>query len=344
MRPILARFTLAAATAALLASCGGGGGGGGSPVPPIGGGPQAVAISDANAKPVSADALDSVRNTSTTSGPSGLPLGVSVDPAPSAGIMQSMLGAAQLAAAAPRAPTPMGVMMSQSVACPLGGSMMMSGNFATTTGTSPGDTFTINASGCTVSEGGVTAVMNGQMSLTIVSGSMDTMPFHVVLQMTMTNLSVTSGGVTTVANGDARMDWNAMSGMSQTMVSSGTTMTMRETSATGTRNSTMTNYTQGITLGGTMVSATLSASVQTDNPRFAAGGATYVVSTPSPVVWDATTGVVSSGSIKVVGASNSQLMLDFTGGGNAMISLDANGDGIFEKTMPTTVAELEGLR
>jgi hypothetical protein len=186
--------------------------------------------------------------------------------------------------------------------------------------------------------------MNGQMSITIVSGSMDTMPFHIVLQVNLSNLSLVSASVTTVASGDARFDWNAMTTMSQTMMSTGTSMTTRETIGGTTRTKTMTNYAQGISLNGTIVSGTLSATVETGHPMFGAGGGIYTVTTPAPVVWDAATGAVSAGSIQVVGAANSQLMMSFTGAGNATIALDANGDGTVELTTPTTVAELDSLR
>lgn len=346
MRPacVFSRLALAAATAALLASCGGGGGGSGGGASPIGGGAQPVPITESNAKPVSADALSSVRNTSAASGPATLPIGVQVDAARTGGTTLAMLAAARFAAGAARAPLPVGIAMTETVQCPLGGSMTISGNFASTAAMMPGDSFTINAANCGVDESGVTAVMNGQMSITIVSGSMGTPPFRIVLQMTATNLSVTSGGATAVANGDARIDWSAASGSSQTLISSGTSMSTRETVGGTTRNSKMTNYTQGVTLLGTTVSATLAATVETDNPRFAAGGATYVVGTPVPVKWDAATGVVSAGSIGVTGAAGSRLTLDFTGNGNATISLDANGDGTAEKTIATTVAELASLR
>jgi hypothetical protein len=337
MRFVLTRFALAAATAAFLASCGGGGGGGGGSVPSIETGPQPVTITVANAKPVAADALDSVRNTSSTNGPAGLPMAASTP---------AMLTAAQLATAAPRTGSmPMGVMATHTLACPLGGTMTLSGNFATTTGTSPGDNFTIATASCAVDEGGVMAVMNGQMSITIVSGSMDTMPFHAVLQVTVSNLSVASAGTTTVTSGDMRLDWNAMTTMSQTMTSSGASLNLRETFGSTTRSSTMTNYTQAVSLNGNTVSSTLAATIQTNNAHFAGvGSVTYVVSTPAPVVWDAATDVVASGSVKVVGAANSQLTLNLAGAGNASIALDANGDGMAELTTPTTVAELESLR
>src|SRR5437667_10819232 len=63
--------TLALVSTLLLASCGRGGGGGGGAAA-VASGPQPVAINETNAKPVSARALDSVRDTSATQGATGV--------------------------------------------------------------------------------------------------------------------------------------------------------------------------------------------------------------------------------------------------------------------------------
>jgi hypothetical protein len=332
---------LALVSTIVLASCGGGGGGGATATVPSG--PQAVAITETNAKPVSADAVANVRNTSATSSATGVPTGVQVTGTTSSGTLQAIVAAARLATnAAPGARVATGVVVSESHACPLGGTMTISGNVASASGSSAGDTLTISMASCQLSEGGVTEVLNGQLSMTFVSGTMTAVPFHVVLGITATNLSVQAGGTTVVANGDVRLDWNAISAASETLVASGTSLTSRETAAGVTRSRTMRNYAQAVTINGTTESSTLSATIETDSTRIAASGGIYTITTPTAVVWDSLTGIVSSGAIKVVGANGSQLTLTFTGGGNATIQIDANGDGTFEKSISTTLTELNG--
>ena len=56
-----------------------------------------------------------------------------------------------------------------------------------------------------------------------------------------------------------------------------------------------------------------------------------------------TTGLLSAGSISVVGASNSRLTLTVNADGSTTIQVDANGDGVFEATQTATAAELRAL-
>jgi hypothetical protein len=335
---------LALVTTVLLAACGGGGSGGGTATAPSG--PQAAVITESNAKPVSANALQGVRNTSSTEGATGVPIGVQVaSGSRSPATFAAIAAAARLAidsAAGARLPT--AVSVSETDACPLGGTLSISGNVANpTAGLGAGDTFGITLANCQTTENGVATVMNGQMSMTIVSGTIAGVPFHVVIAVTTTNLSVQAAGATIVSNGDVRLDWTASSATSETLVATGTSMTSRETVTGVTRTNTLRNYAQTLKTNGTTVSATLSANVETDNTRIAASGATYTVTTPTAVVWDTLTDVVSAGVIKVVGAGGSQLTLTFTGAGNATIQIDANGDGTFEKSISTTLTELKGL-
>jgi hypothetical protein len=335
---------LAIAFSALLASCGGGGGGG-TATTPASTGPQAVVITETNAKPVAANAMDSVRDTSATQGATA-PVGVQVDAsAASPGTLEAIAALARLAgSSAAAAKLPAGVLVSQTTSCPLGGTISISGSVASSAGLSAGDSISISSANCQLSEGGVTMVMNGQMTMKVASGSLAALPFHVVLDIAVSNLSVQSGGDTAVSTGDLHLDWTASTATSQTLVASGTAMTSRQTVSGVTRNTTLRNYTQTLTISGTTTSGALAATVETDSTRVGPSGGTFTVSTPTPLVWDEQTKVISSGVVKVVGANGSQLTVTFTGGGNATIQLDANGDGTFEKSITTTLTELNGLR
>ena len=336
--------TLVFAGSFVLAACGGGGGSPGTGSGGVGSGPQSVPITESNAKPVAANALDSTQNTSATSGAS-IPVGVQVDAASGVPEMQLMAEAARRAAQSfSAARLPAGIAISETDACSLGGTMTITGNVASPNGIGAGDTLSISMSNCSESIGGATFVMNGQMAFTVASGTIgDTLPFHVVLNVTLTNLSSQSAGVTSVASGDVRLDWTANSATSQTLTSTGTSLSSRRTVSGTTRTNTMLNYTQALTISGSTFSGTLAATIETDSTRLGNSTVKYTVTTPTPVVWTATSRLATAGVIKVVGANNSQLVATISANGAVAIQVDANGDNTFETTVTTTTSELSGL-
>ena len=87
----------------------------------------------------------------------------------------------------------------------------------------------------------------------------------------------------------------------------------------------------------------MSATIETSSTRLGANGGSYTITTTTPVVWNSSTNVLSAGVVKVVGANNSQLVITVTGNNSVSIQIDANGDGTFEKTVSSTVSELEAL-
>jgi hypothetical protein len=331
----------------VLTACGGGGGGGGTPG---GSAPQSVTITETNAKPVSANALEAAQTTSATSGATG-PIGVQVDAGANAGVstLQAMAEVARLAAAKSLGGSslPTGVVINPTTeSCDFGGTTTVSGNIASSSGLAAGDSLSVSMSNCGVSIGGTMAVMNGAMTLNVVSGSLplfSTGSFHIVLAVTTTNLSLATGGVTVVSTGDTRLDWTAASATSQTLVASGASMSSRTTTSGVTHTTTLRNYTQSVTISGSTYTGTLAATVETDSSHIGAGTVTYTVSTPTPVVWNVATRVASSGVVKVVGANNAALLVTIAAGGAVTIQIDANGDGTYEKTITSTVAELAGL-
>jgi hypothetical protein len=329
----------------LLSACGGGGGGGGSGTTGVTPQPtSALSINETNAKPVSANALDTAQNTSATGGVAS-PLGVQIDTAGGGTpTMQVIAEAARFASGAFSASTlPSGVAVSQSASCPFGGTAAISGNIASSAGLSAGDSFSLIMTNCGVSTGTSTAVMNGSMTMAVAAGSLAGIPFHVVLAVTATNLSVATGSVTVVSNGDTRLDWTANSATSQTLVASGTSMSSRETINGATHTTTVRNFSQTLLINGNTDTATVSGTVETDSSKLSTGTVSYTISTPTPVTWDATTHNATAGVIKVVGANNSQVLVTINGDSSVTIQLDANGDGVYEKTITSTTAELAGL-
>ena len=340
-------WALALIPSLLVIACGGGGGSSGAIMVP----PQAVVITEANAKPVAANALDSAQSSSATQAGAGLLTGVQIEESSGAGfsiqnnfvwMVEAARGA--LASVAPTASViATGIAINATQSCALGGSVTVNGSVASAAGLSAGDNVTLDASNCKLNQQGVASTMNGRMSLTVNSGSLFTFPYHVVISVMTTSLSVQSGAVTVVSSGDVRLDWTAASATVQTLVATGSSLNSRTMNGTTSRSSTWTNYTQSWSISGSTVSSSLAASVVTDSSRLGTNGASYTITTPSAVVWNSGTGVVSAGVVKVVGAGNSQLLATVGAGNTVTIQIDANGDGTFEKTITSTVDELKSL-
>jgi hypothetical protein len=341
----IAMRSLALAGAIVLASCGGGGGSAGSGSGGVGSGPQSVPITESNAKPVAANAIDAAQNTSATSG-AALPVGVQVDAGAGATDIQLVAETARRAAQKfAAAHLPAGISISETDACSLGGTMTITGNVASPNGIGPGDSLSVSMSNCAETVSGQSVVMNGQMTFSIVSGSIgDTLPFHIVMNVTLTNLNVQGGGVTAVGNGDVTLDWTANSATSQTLTATGTSLSSRQTISGTTRTNTMRSYAQTLTVNGSTLSSTLSATIETDSPRLGNGTMKYTITTPTAVVWSASNRLATAGVVKVVGANNSQLLATIGANGTVTLQVDANGDNTFETTVTTTTAELSGLR
>jgi hypothetical protein len=345
MKFVFGAIALVPALALVLSACGGGGGGGGGGTTGVTPQPtQALSINETNAKPVSANALDTAQNTSATGGVAS-PLGVQVDAGNgSAPTLQAIAEAARFASSAFAASTlPRGVAINRSNVCPMGGSITINGNVAGSTGFSAGDSFTLTMANCGMQLDASTAVMNGSITMTVAAGSLTDVPFHVVLAVTVTNLSVTTGGVSVVTNGDTRLDWTSNSITSETLIASGNSMSTRETINGATHTTTVSNFSQTLVINGNTNTSTMSGTVETDSSKLGSGVVSYTISTPTPVSWDSTTNRATAGVIKVVGANNSQVLVTINGDSSVTIQLDANGDGVYEKTITSTTAELAGL-
>lgn len=290
----------------LLAGCGGGGGGEAT----SGSTPQAVPITESSAPSVAAHALAVVQNTSSTDG-TGFLLGVEGPSTAGPNRFMAMARIASLAAAAPKgvASAPTGAAINETVACDLGGSLNVSGNWSSAVGLLAGDNLSLSANNCRTSVDGFVPTMNGRLTLQVVSGSLAAYPFHVVMTMAATDFSVQSEALAVVSTGDVRLDWTGSSATVHTLVATGAALTSRTTTAPGTRTDTLKDYSQSITVSGSTVSASLSATVQSDSARLGSMGAIYTISTLFPLTWNANTQVATVGWVSVIGASNSRLMI-----------------------------------
>jgi hypothetical protein len=93
-----------------------------------------------------------------------------------------------------------------------------------------------------------------------------------------------------------------------------------------------------------LLTGSLTATVETDSSRLGGTTLSYTITTPTPVTWSETTGIPTAGVIKVVGANNAGLLVTINGDGTVTIQLDANGDGVYEKSITSTTTELASLR
>lgn len=339
------QFKLCAAALIIsLTACGGGGGGDNAPAPSMPS--SAIVITEANAKPVAASALEIAQSTSSTQGGANLVVGVELQSAApqTPNTLLAMAQVARLAGNTARATAlPVGVAISETQQCELGGTMTVTGNVAGDAGLFAGDNISIQANSCRIMVGGVPTTMNGMMSMRIVSGGIAGEAFQAVLAVTATDLSGTSGSTTMVASGTVQLDVTATSADAMSVTATGAEMSSRITMGATTRTTIIRNFAQAVVLNGSTVTSTFSASVETTSTALGANGGSYIISTPSPLVWDSVTLATSAGSIKVVGAAGSQLLVNLGAGNAVLIQVDANGDGTYEKNISSTRPELNIL-
>jgi len=340
------RAAVGLACLSVLAACGGGGGGGGTSdttQTTTGGVPAVMVITEANAKPVAGSALHSAQNITAATGSSSLATGVQVEEQAQVGLpwlAESARVLASLARPGPALAT--GVDINQTENCTFGGTLTISGHVAGQTAFAAGDSLAMSASGCRMQVNGVTTTINGDLSMTVQSGSVTSSTFHAVLAMSVNNFSISSGNTTVVASGDIRLDWTRP-GNGDRLVATGSVLTNRTTQGTITRTTTWKNYTQTITNGGFTISAALDAQVETESNRPGASNGSYQLRTLTPLQWIPSSQNITAGSFKIVGASGSQLLLTVTTQNQFRIEIDANGDGVYEKTSTASDFELRML-
>jgi len=327
----------------VLVACGGGGGG----TSPTAAAPAAVAITESSAKPVTASALGAAQGTSATDG-AGLLVGVEVQGGSGASpaTLKAMAETARFASsslAGRGGSLVTGVTSSESVDCPVSGKLTISGSVSGAEGAVAGDTVTFTANNCVMDVDGETGTMNGSLSFTVISGSVtSTLPMNVVFSMVATNFSIAGGGTSVTVNGDVRMDLTITS-TSETIVTSGSSFSIAVTESGTTYTDSLKNYSQTFVYNGSTVTGSLSATVESSSTVLGSGGGSYTITTTTPLVWNESTGTLSSGVIKVVGANGSQLVMTVTSSTTVTIQVDANGDGTFESTVTSTQTELRNL-
>jgi len=342
MKSRLARHALLVVPAMLLAACGGGGGGSDSSPPGNIATGATLVISSSNAKPVAADGLDASTNTGGANAGASLVTGVQVGAgnASSAKLSSVVLALAGKAANRPALAT--GVTLNETGACGMGGTVSITGNVAGGSGLVAGDTMTITANNCTEAIDSAVATLNGGLTLTVNGGSFNpnvTTAQQVTMSMVLKNLSVASLGVTSVSDGDMKIELSQITASSTNSTLSGASLSNTYTRSGSTRSSALKDYRIVQESTGTQVRTNMTATVVISNPRIGSN-VTYQVSTPTPVVTDLS--LVLAGKVKVSG-NKSSLELSVTSINNFSLQVDSNGDGTFDSTSTVTATELRDL-
>lgn len=324
-----------------LVACGGGGGGGTpAPASSASNGPAvgAVVITASNAQAVAAEALAASTNTGAATAGSAFVTGVQVSgdsgPAP------MLLGkAARTLVTRPGSgPLAAGVVTTQ--ACTVSGTITEDVTKSNSAALTAGDSFRFTANSCTERiDSTTTMVMNGSMSVTIVSGTYDpaatVYPKSVTMRIVSSNFSVTSGGQGETFNGDLTMSLTENSATSASVTLSSSSLS----STLGSHSVTLTNYSVQETESSTGSTLAVSGTVQTTNSRLASTAVTYTITTITPLA-KSSAGSVTAGAIKVAG-SGSALLLSVTSTDTFTLQVDTNGDGIYDSTSTVTRSQLQ---
>jgi hypothetical protein len=325
----------------LLTACGGGGGGDDTPA---GGGSNAsgVVITSSNSQPIAAEAVETASSTDAASG-AGFFMGVQVDDrAGSAHALLLARAAQRLVAKAPTsAPLATAVATTETVPC-TSGSLTLTVNTSTSGTLAAGDSFQMTANSCSEGSGDDLMVMNGAITINVLSGNYDPVstvyPKTLGMRIVAQGFSVTAGGETEVFTGDLTLSVNETSATSASLSMKADSLT---SNLGGSHTLTLSNYSMNVTEGSGGSSITMSASVQTTNSRLGSGTFSYTVATVTPLTVSSS-GAITTGSIKVTG-SGSSLLLTATGSDAFTLEVDTNGDGTFDSGTAVTRTELQAL-
>jgi hypothetical protein len=308
--------TAVAVASALLVACGGGGGSSGETAQA-----QRVVITQSNATPVAAEAIDAG---GAGSGASGSLTGVQVSSTSApVSAMTALANAVQrgLNTTAPSALV--GATVTQ--ACSGGGSITIS---------SSNTQASLTFNSCV--EGGATAT--GTLSVTLVSGNTAT---QFVADATASNFTITSAGLGERLNGTMRVSFDETSSTHALItITSSSLLFDRLLNGTARATRTLTNYHYDIdtTIATGSSSQTFSYTVSGSFPGF--GTVSFDAQTTQPIITLSGAVHPSSGAGKVTGANGTSVTVTVISTG-VRLDIDSTGDGVTEATLTRTWAELD---
>ena len=234
--------------------------------------------------------------------------------------------------------------------CSAGGYVLVTGAIAGTAGLNTGDTVQSSYQNCRILANGRSAVyLDGSATQAVTSGSASAIPFQITLTGGLNNVRIgtlqSDGALarTHTLTGNEQLEWTAASAASQTWSISGTTLTNKSTAGTIVRMDNWGAYRQTVVIAAGDISYSLHALVNSDNTQLGANGSIYMLRTVTPLVTNATTGLLSAGAVEVDGNSNAKLYVTIGASGVVSLFVDANGDGRYETIVSTTTSELSTL-
>ncbi len=329
--PALAIATL------VIASCGGGGGGGSDTTLP-----SAVSVTTSNAKPISAEILDSAETVQGAAAGPAILTAVSVSPSSAdfsyPEFVVQQLGRIQEMSVVPSTLNG-AVITATTFDCTISGTWTISGNDADNSGDlTVGDSITLSFSTCVETD----VTVNGSMSMTITQLSGDiTNPSAVYalgVNVTLTNLSVSVSGHVASSSGDMTMVISNDGSGGESFTLSGSSLSSTVSSQTVTLANYLYDFALSdagpytISLQGTLASATIGGSVS------------YTTITPFTGNEFVGSGDPTAGELHIVGANGSQAWLTAQpDGSTVLIEVDNDGDNVVDTTITTSWSELDSL-
>ena len=326
---------LAALSTLLLAACGGGGGGSESSTPPV---------QTATALAVSASNYTTVAQQSVSSSLYLLDSAESVLGAQSAGLnaplRYALAQTERLAAWFAKAPRSVaGATQSYSEACAGGGRIDLVLTDVNGNGQlDANDGVELTAVSCV--EDGVTLNGTLDMTLTAVTGSFGAVSYSGSVRLRLSNFSSQTATASATGNGEMTVDLSVNSATSSSATLTVPAFTLSGQSGGVSYNSSLSNYRLSVVKAPTTASYTVAVSVSGDLSGSLLESKQISLSTPTPLLRNATDTDPSSGQLLVRGAAGSQVRISAQAGGVALIELDADGNGSYELSTTRSWSQL----
>lgn len=234
--------------------------------------------------------------------------------------------------------------------CSAGGSVEVTGSITNASGLSTADVIQSTYKNCGVLAYGLSPTyLDGSATQTVTSGGAATMPFQIVLEGPLNNVRMgvtqAGGGLSEiqVLNGIPTLQWSATSKTLQTLTIFGRPLTITSTVGGVLRTHSWQGHRQIISINGVYTGYSLDALVYSDNPLFGPTGGSYVLKTLAPVIQDTVTNILTAGVLRVEGYFDARALVSIGTNHVVQVDVDANGDGVYEATVFSTVAELSTL-
>ena len=327
---------LAAATSLLLGACGGGGGGSPAPAAPAVSQASALTvISSTNSTPVAANAyLAGESLTSASSQSTSFVTGVTLD-STTAGAVTTALDLFGLASG-----TVQNIVtgVTQTQACPGGGSITLSGTRASSTVLSAGDVFTITSSACVINGSTITGALG--IALNSLSGTVSaTTPWSANLGLTFTNFGATGATESASFDGDMTLAVSQQNSSNATVGLSGTKLhAVTKRNGTVVADKTLSAFSGTAALAGSTVTTTTNYTLTGATPALASFNVT--VKTLAPFV--RTVGAFPSGGSAIISGTASSVTMTAIDATNVRLDYSAKGDGVITQSTVVTWAALKG--